>query len=206
MDYRHCALSAYWVPQPWEEVHQAQDTGTTLWIHHNVKSGDLTYGLSWAPITFLLVINGALEETSGLRSAGSPWFTPMLEIRASSLKLSFKKAYSSAELYARENSVCVIYTSHLLLKIIVSYITIEAIDCFHIFWSQFKVKHLKEGRITLTSPPRSWPPPGDWRISSWMETRKGDREAMSVISFRVNEPGTLCWVLTSQYLLLFCPL
>ena len=52
-----------------------------------------------------------------------------------------------------EKTVCVIYTSHLLLKIIVSYITIEAIDCFHVFWSQFKVKHL-EGRkkhISLSS-------------------------------------------------------
>ena len=98
-----------------------------------------------------------------------------------------------------EKTVCVIYTSHLLLKIIVSYITIEAIDCFHVFWSQFKVKHLggRNNHITSPHPTRSQPSPGDWRTSSWMETRRGDREAVPVLSFQVNKPGTLCWVLTS---------
>ena len=183
-------------------------TDTTLWIHHNVKSGDLTYGLSWASITFLLVINGALEETSGLRSAGSPWFTPMMEIRTSSLKLSFKKAYSSAELYARENSVCVIYTSHLLLKIIVSYITIEAIDCFHIFWSQFKVKHL-EGRknhINLSSKELASP----WGLEDFQLDGGKKRGQGSHVCHQL--PGERAWdpLLSSHlsflHLLLFCPL
>lgn len=97
----------------------------------------------------------------GLRSAGSPWFTPMLEIRTSSLKLSFKKAYSSAELYARRKTVCAIYTSHLLLKIIVSYITIEAINCLMSSESVLKSNTQKEGRNTLAFPPReSWLPLG----------------------------------------------
>ena len=30
------------------------------------------------------------------------------------------------------------------MKVIISYISVEAIDCFHVFWSQFKVKHLEE--------------------------------------------------------------
>ena len=107
----------------------------------------------------------------------------MLEIRTSSLKLSFKKVYSSADLHARENSICGTYTSHLLLKIIVSYIAVEAIDCFHVFWSQFKVKHL-EGRkncINL-SPQGASLPLGTGGLSSWMGTTRGEREAMSVLS------------------------
>ena len=79
-----------WLLGPWEEVHQAQRLGTqsSESIHHNVNCGNFTDGLSWSPITFLLIKDGALEETSGLRSAGSTWFTPMLEIRTvSRLKL-----------------------------------------------------------------------------------------------------------------------
>ena len=37
---------------------------------------------------------------------------------------------------------------------------------------------------------------GTGGLSSWMETRRGDREAMSVLSFQMNKPGSLCWVLT----------
>ena len=89
-----------------------------------------------------------------MRSAGSPWFTPTLETRAVSLKLSFKKAYSSADLHAKENSICGTYTSHLLLKIIVSYIAVEAINCFHVFQSQFKVKHLKRRKNHINLFPK----------------------------------------------------
>ena len=111
------------------------------------------------------MINGTLEETSGLRSAGSPWFTPMLEIRTSSLKLSFKKAYSSVDLYARENSICGTYTSHLLLKIIVSYIAIEAFDCFHVFRSQFKIKHLERRKNHINLSPKE--PASPWGLEDF---------------------------------------
>ena len=130
----------------------------------------------------------------------------MLEIRTSSLKLSFKKVYSSAELYARETSVCVIYTSHLLLKIIVSYITIEAIDCFHVFWSQFKVKHL-EGRknhVNLSSKELASP----WGLKDFQldgDKKRGQRSRVCP-----QLPGKQAWgPLLSSHLsflhLLFCP-
>ena len=130
-----------------------------------MMSGNSTDGLSWAQVTFLLVRDGALEETSGLRSAGSHWFTPILETRAVSLKLSFKKAYSSADLYARENSICGTYTSHLLLKIIVSYIAVEAINCFHVFQSQFKVKHLKRRKNHINLSPKE--PVSPWGLEEF---------------------------------------
>ena len=81
VDYRHCALCVSWLPGLWEEVHQAQGLGaqSSEFIHHNVNCGNFTDGLSWAPISFLLIKDGALEETSGLRSAGSTRLTPMLE-------------------------------------------------------------------------------------------------------------------------------
>ena len=78
-----------------------------------MMSGNSTDGLSWAQVTFLLVRDGALEETSGLRSAGSPWFTPMLEIRTVFQELSFKKLSSPTELPATENNICVKHASHL---------------------------------------------------------------------------------------------
>ena len=52
-----------------------------------------------------------------------------------------------------------------------------------------KSRTWNKGRITLTSPLRSWPPPGTGGLSSWMETRRGDREAVSVFSFQVNNLG-----------------
>ena len=131
----------------------------------------------------------------------------MLEIRTSSLKLSFRKAYSSAELYARETSVCVIYTSHLLLKIIVSCITIEAIDCFHIFRSQFKVKHL-EGRknhINLSSKELASP----WGLEDFQ--LDGDKKRGQGSRVCPQLPGEQAWdpLLSSHlsflHLLLFCP-
>ena len=43
-------------------------------------------------------------------------------------------------------------TSHLQVKFVISYISVEAIDCLHVFWSQFKVKHLegKKNHIDLS--------------------------------------------------------
>ena len=40
-------------------------------------------------------------------------------------------------------------------------------------------------------------PLGTGGLSSWMQTERGDREDVSVLSFQMNKPGTLCWVLTS---------
>ena len=135
----------------------------------------------WAglgPITFLLVRDRALEETSGLRSAGSPWFTPTLGISTVFLDLSFLKAkFSCWPAYYRKQYLWETSASHLQVKFVIFYISVEAIDCFHVFWSQFKVKHLEGRRITLTSPPSSRPPLGTGGLSSWMETRRGDREA-----------------------------
>lgn len=85
---RHYALCVSWVPPPSEEVHQAQGLGTQS-SEITMMSGNSTDGLSWAQVTFLLVRDGALEETSGLRSAGSPWFTPTLEFRTIFPELSF---------------------------------------------------------------------------------------------------------------------
>ena len=121
--------------------------------------------IGWIPVTFLLIRDRTLEETSGLRSSGSPWYTPTLEIRAVSLKLRFKKTYSSADLYARENSICRTYTSHLLLKIIVSYIAVEAIDCFHVFQRQFKVKHLKRRKNHINLSPKE--PASPWGLEDF---------------------------------------
>lgn len=63
--------------------------------------------LSWAPATFWLVRDEPLEETSGVRSAGSPWFILTLEIRTVFPELSFKKLSSPTELPATENNICV---------------------------------------------------------------------------------------------------
>ena len=165
----------------------------------------------WAglgPITFLLVRDRALEEISGLKSAGSPWFTPTLEISTVFLDLSFLKAkFSCWPAYYRKQYLWETSASHLQVKFVIFYISVEAIDCFHVFWSQFKVKHLEGRRITLTSPPSSRPPLGTGGLSSCVETQRGDRDAMSVLSFQMNKPGTFCWVLTSPFphLLLLCP-
>ena len=164
----------------------------------------------WAglgPITFLLVRDRALEEISGLKSAGSPWFTPTLGISTVFLDLSFLKAkFSCWPAYYRKQYLWETSASHLQVKFVIFYISVEAIDCFHVFWSQFKVKHLEGRRITLTSPPSSRPPLGTGGLSSCVETQRGDREAMSVLSFQMNKPGTFCWVLTSPFphLLLLC--
>ena len=94
VDYRHCALCVSWLPGLWEEVHQAQGLGeqNSEFIHHNVNCGNFTDGLSWSPITFLLIKDEALEEISGLRSAGSNWLTPTLEIKAVFQELSSLKS------------------------------------------------------------------------------------------------------------------
>ena len=164
MGCRHCALCVSWVSGPWEEEHQAQGLGAQCSEFTTMSTlGILLIG--WIPVTFLLIRDRTLEETSGLRSSGSPWYTPTLEIRAVSLKLRFKKAYSSADLYARENSICRTYTSHLLLKIIVSYIAVEAIDCFHVFQSQFKVKHLKRRKNHINLSPKE--PASPWGLEDF---------------------------------------
>ena len=97
----------------------------------------------------------------------------------------------------KKNHVCEISASHLQQKFIISYISIDAINCFHVFWSQFKVKHLEGKKNHITFPTRRWPPPGNWRTFQLDGDNRGDREAVSVLSFQVNKPGTLCWVLTS---------
>ena len=56
----------------------------------------------------------------------------------------------------------------------------------------------RKERTTLT-PPRTGVPLGTGGLSYWMETRRGDREAMPVFSFQVNKPGSICWVLTSPF-------
>ena len=55
----------------------------------------------------------------------------------------------------------------------------------------------KERRITLPLPQGAGLPLGTEGLSSWTETERGDREAMSVFSFQMNKPGTLCCVFTS---------
>ena len=123
MGCRHCALCVSWLPGLWEEVHQAQGLGAQSreFIHHNVNCGNFTDGLSWAPVSFLLIKDGALEETSGLRSAGSTWLTPMLEDSYAGLSFfsvlkrglteAFKKLSSPAHLSTtktkQNKTVCV---------------------------------------------------------------------------------------------------
>ena len=51
----------------------------------------------------------------------------------------------------------------------------------------------------MFTPPKTGLPLGTGGVSSWMETRRGDREAVSVLSFQVNKPGSICWVLTSPF-------
>ena len=55
----------------------------------------------------------------------------------------------------------------------------------------------KEGTITLPLPQGTSLSLGTGGVSSWMETRRGGREAVSVLSFQENKPGNLCWILTS---------
>ena len=55
----------------------------------------------------------------------------------------------------------------------------------------------KEGTITLTSPPRRQPPPWGWRSFQLdRDTRKGQGSCVCP-QLPGEQPGTLCWVLTS---------
>lgn len=110
-----------------------------------------------------------LQEAPDILPAGN-W--------AVSLKLSFK-AYASYSLYAQKNSICGTYTSHLLLKIIVSYIAIEAIDCFHVFRSQFKIKHLERRKNHINLSPKEPASPWDWRTPAGWGQQERKREASS---------------------------
>ena len=165
----------------------------------------------WAglgPITFLLVRDRALEEISGLKSAGSPWFTPTLEISTVFLDLSFLKAkFSCWPAYYRKQYLWETSASHLQVKFVIFYISVEAIDCFHVFWSQFKVKHLEGRNNHITSPSRNQSLPGDWRSFQLNGDKKGgqgSRVCPQLSGEQAWEPllnSHLCF----PHLLLLCP-
>ena len=60
-----------------------------------------------------------------------------------------------------------------------------------------KLNTWKEGTITLTSPPRRQPPPWGWRSFQLdRDTRRGQGSRVCP-QLPGEQPGTLCWVLTS---------
>ena len=155
----------------------------------------------WAglgPITFLLVRDRALEEISGLKSAGSPWFTPTLEISTVFLYLSFLKAkFSCWPAYYRKQYLWETSASHLQVKFVIFYISVEAIDCFHVFWSQFKVKHLEGRNNHVNVSPRD--PASPWGLedfpAGWRQ--EGTRKTCLFSASR-RTTWDPCWVLTSS--------
>ena len=83
---------------------------------------------------------------------------------------------------------------------------VEIHSIFYFCWGHQLLSYLPEsvksqtpGRKerTMFTPPRTGVPLGTGGVSSWMQTRRGAREAISVLSFQVNKPRNLCWVLTS---------
>ena len=114
--------------------------------------------------SFLLVRHRAQEETSALMPAGRLWLVPILESGLSSQNQVFKSLVALLIcLLQKKKNVCETSVSQLWQKFIISYVSIDAIGCFHVFWSQFKVKHLEGKKNHITSPLRKWPPPGNWR-------------------------------------------
>ena len=82
------------------------------------------------------------------------------------------------------------WTSNLLGCKIISHISVEAINCFHVFWGQFKVKNL-EGREEThsTLPQGASPVPRPGALSRWMGAGSGCRAALPVLSVQVQKPG-----------------
>ena len=101
--------------------------------------------------------------------------------------------------------------NHLLQKVtyvwnICKSLTVEIHSIFYFCWGHQLLSYLldsvqsqtpgRKERTTLT-PPRTGIPLGTGGLSYRMETRRVDREALSVLSFQVKKPGSLCWILTS---------
>ena len=126
-----------------------------------------------------------------------PWFTPTLEIRTVFQELSFKKLSSPTEPLLQK----VTYVWNICKSL-----TVEIQSIFYFCWGRQllscpldSVQSQTPGRKERTrlTPPRTGLPLGTRGLSHWMEIRKGDREAMSVLGFQVKKPGSLSWVLTS---------
>ena len=57
----------------------------------------------------------------------------------------------------------------------------------------------KEGRITLTSPPRSWPPPGDWRTFQLDGDKKRGQGRRVCPQLPGEQSGPLWRILTCSF-------
>ena len=55
----------------------------------------------------------------------------------------------------------------------------------------------------MTSLPRSWPPPGDWRTSQLDGDKKRRQGSHVCLQLPGEQPGTLCRVLTSPFYTLY---
>ena len=72
----------------------------------------------------------------------------------------------------------------------------DAINCFHVFWTQLKVKHL-EGRNNHINLSRKEPASSramEDFPAGWRQEESGRRVCPQLPG---EQPGTLCWVLTS---------
>ena len=172
--------------------------------HKVVNSHDVNLGFYWCAVL------GSNHILVGLR--WSPWGNLWCEVFRKPLVYSyagnqdclpriklFKKLSSPAYLPAakkkKKKTVCVKQS-----------LTLEIHSILDFCWGHQLLSCLRDSvqsqtpgrkeRTTLT-PPRTGVPLGTGGVSSWMQTRRGDREAISVLSFQVNKPRNLCWVLTS---------
>ena len=105
---------------------------------------------------------------------------------------------SPADLPATENSVCVkcLQVTYNSISLYLIFLLMPSI-AFMSSGLSSKSNTWKEGTITLPLPQGTSLSLGTGGVSSWMETRRGGREAVSVLSFQENKPGNLCWILTS---------
>ena len=93
------------------------------------------------------------------------------------------------------------------MKVIISYISVEAIDCFHVFWSQFKVKHLEGKKNHIDLSPKELASP--WGLedfpAGWKQEEGTGKTCLSSASRRTTWAPLLSSHLSFPHLLLLCP-